>query len=303
VDIDSFGAYYCAVLSRDSTVGCYNFTDYSSYSWRLRRTLGTWGVLLMMTGSQIKPMPDDTPGFETVSINRRSVLATLGTAVTTGLAGCGGGGGGDDGSGDGDDDTESNGNTGGDDQSSDSDTDGDDGSQSDGDDGSQSDGDDGTQSDDDGSQTGDDDGPQTGGDNCPAVPSSYTREDVPATVADEPLATIEVPDSGDVQRQSIVLRVSFTSRGSVNVQSRNNSSTTVEDELSPDQPEVTDEYDLPAGARAQRAEITRTNRVDVYIPADSDVVMVSVAASGPDECLDGSLATIQERMVNSIQLA
>jgi hypothetical protein len=218
----------------------------------------------------VEVMPDSNSRFERGSTDRRSVLAALGTAAATGLAGCGG----DDTEDEGGGDNEANGNT----QSPQTGSDGD------------------------GTRPGGD-GTQPGGGNCPAVPSSYTREDVPATVADETLATIDAPASGpSVERSSGLLAVVFN-MGSINVQSQSNSDTTVEDELSPTASEVTDEYDLPAGARAQREAVPSTVRIDVYIPAAPDVVMVSVAASGPDNCLDGSLGTVRDRMVNSIQLA
>mgnify|MGYP002277017089 CR=1 FL=1 len=222
-------------------------------------------------------MPDDNSRFETIPLDRRSLLASLGTAVTAGFAGCGGGGGGDG-------------------------SDGDDGQSDDGGDGDAG-GDGGTDGNDGGGSDADDGGGAGGGDGCPPVPSSYTREDVPATIADEPLATIGVPASGaEIDSGSATLRVEF-SIGSVTVQSQNNSDTTVEAELAADATEVTDEYDLPEGARAQRTDTGSTNRVDVYIPADPDVVMVTVSASGPGDCLEGSLATIRDEMVNTIQLA
>lgn len=243
----------------------------------------------MSSDPAVETIQDDDTSAETKLINRRSLLATLGVATAAGLAGCGGDSGGDDGGDDG------SGDTGGDDQSSGTDPDSDGGAESGGD-GTESGDDDGTESGGDGTESG-------GGDNCPAVPSSYSREDVPATLADEPLATIGVPDSGaSINNGSALLRVEY-SIGSINVQSENNSDTSVEDELLPDLQEVTDDYDLPAGARAQREEAGASDRVDVYIPNDPDVVMVSVAASGPGECLDGSLATIRDEMVNSIQLA
>jgi hypothetical protein len=135
------------------------------------------------------------------------------------------------------------------------------------------------------------------------MPSSYNRVDVPTTTSDGALATIEVPGSGpSISNGSASLRVEF-SIGSINVQSRNIADTTVEEELSSDMQEVTGQYDLPSGARAQREAVSASNRVDVYVPADSDVVYVSVAASGPGDCLEGTLATIRDRMVDSIQLA
>jgi hypothetical protein len=135
------------------------------------------------------------------------------------------------------------------------------------------------------------------------MPSSYNREDVPATLADQPLATIGVPASGPtINSGSAVLRVEY-SVGSINVQSENNSDSTVEQELSPDLTEVTDQYDLPSSARAQRDPSGTSDRVDVYIPNGSDVVMVSVAAAGPQECFEGTLVMVRDEMVNSIQLA
>jgi hypothetical protein len=204
------------------------------------------------------------------TLERRSLLATVGAVVTTGLAGCGGGDGGsdDDGNDDSDGDTEANGDTNGNDQPS-----------------------------------GSDDSNGGGGDDCPAVPSSYTREDVPTLVSDNPVATIGVPSSGaSINAGSATLRVEYAI-GSVVVQSRDNPDSTVEDELSSGLTEVTDQYDLPSGARAQRAETGTSDRVDVYIPSGSDVVYVSVSAAGPENCLDGSLTTIRDEMVNSIQLA
>lgn len=105
-----------------------------------------------------------------------------------------------------------------------------------------------------------------------------------------------------INRGSAALRVEYQ-RGSINVQSQNSSDTTVEDTLLADLPEVTDEHNLPSGARAQRQEVAGSDRVDVYIPADPDVIYVGVAAAGTDNCLDGSLTTIRDQMVNSIQLA
>jgi len=235
----------------------------------------------MSSDPAVETTQDGDSSAETSSINRRSLLATLGVAAATGLAGCGGDSGGDDGGDDG------SGDTGGDDQSSGTDADSD-----------------GSESGGDGAESGNDDGTESGGgDNCPAVPSSYSREDIPAMLADETLATIGVPDAGaSINSGSALLRVEY-SIGSINVQSEHSADTTVEDELLPDLQEVTDDYDLPAGARAQREEAGASDRVDVYIPNDPDVVMVSVAASGPGECLDGSLATIRDEMVNSIQLA
>lgn len=229
-------------------------------------------------------MSDSNSGSEPVPIDRRSVLAAVGTAVATGLAGCGGGGGGGDGGdggGDGNsgEDVDPTGDTGGNGQSPAGNSGGD------------------------GPGSGGGGGSGSGGGDCATMPSSYTREDVPALVGDEPVATIEVPSSGpSINSGSGGLRVEF-SIGSINVQSRTSTDTTVEDELSSELPEVTDEYDLPSGARAQREEVSRTDRVDVYLPSDSDVVYVSVAASGPDDCLDGTLATVRDRMVDSIQLA
>jgi NAD(P)-dependent dehydrogenase (short-subunit alcohol dehydrogenase family) len=78
---------------------------------------------------------------------------------------------------------------------------------------------------------------------------------------------------------------------------------TVDEELSPDLTEVTDQYGLPSGARAQRDPSGTSDRVDVSIPNGPDVVMVSVAAAGPQECLEGTLVTVRDEMVNSIQLA
>lgn len=239
----------------------------------------------MSVAVSVEPMSDSNHEFESRPVSRRAVLATVGTAAATGLAGCGGNGG----DGDGGDNTDA----GGDGQPS--------GTNSDG---TGSGGDDGTESGDgDDTDSGGGDNSQSGGGNCPSVPSSYAREDVPAMLSDDPVATIGVPESGaSINPGSRVLRVEY-SRGSINVQSRDNPNTTVEAELSSDLTEVTAEYDLPSGARAQRTDIPGGNRVDVYIPADSDVVYVSVAAAGLEECLDGSLTTIRDEMVNSIQLA
>jgi len=227
-------------------------------------------------------MTDDNSAFETAPLDRRALLATLSTAAAAGLAGCGGGGGGDGGDGGSDGDDGGDGDVGG--------NDGDDGDVG-GSDGSS------------GSDTDGGGGGSGGGDGCPAVPSSYTREDVPAMIGDETLATIGVPASGaDIDRGSATLSAEF-SIGSITVQSRNNPDSSVEEELSADATEVTDEYDLPEGARAQRTETGSSNRVDVYVPADSDVVRVTVSASGPGDCLGGSLTTIRDEMVNTIQLA
>lgn len=208
-------------------------------------------------------MSDTNPEPGTVAIERRSIL-TIGAAVAAGLAGCGG-------DGNDSDDQDDNG----------------------GDDGDGSDT--GTEQ-----PTGGGPGAASGGD-CATVPSSYTREDIPAMLSDDPVATINVPSEGaTINRGSATLRVEYAI-GSVVVQSRRRSETTVEDELMPDLSEVTDEYDLPSGARAQREAVAQSDRIDVYIPAGSDVIYVSVAASGPDDCLEGTLPTIRDAMVDSIQ--
>lgn len=127
----------------------------------------------MRIGVSVAPMSDSNPS-KAVPVDRRSVLATLGTTVATGLAGCGGGnGGGDDRNSGGGDSTGTDSDTGGDNGASETDTGGSDGTQS-----------------------GDCEEAQSTESNCPAVPSSYTRADIPATVADETLATIGVPGRG-----------------------------------------------------------------------------------------------------------
>lgn len=226
----------------------------------------------MTLPASLAPMSDDNSRDTTDTMNRRSILATVGTTVALGLAGCGGGGGGDgnddggDGNDDGGDDTDPSGNTDGNAQQSGPDSNG------------------------------------GGGDGCPAVPSSYTTEDVPTMLSNDPAANIGVPSSGaSIESGSGTLRVRYDI-GSVIVQSRNSTNTTVEEELMEGLSDVTDEYDLPSGARAQREGTGTSERVDVYIPSGSDVVYVSVAASGTDECLEGSLGTIRDEMVNSIQV-
>lgn len=141
-----------------------------------------------------------------------------------------------------------------------------------------------------------------GGGRCPAMPGSYDRMEIPTMLSDRPTTTIGVPASGgSVDSQSTVLTVEYDI-GSITVQSDHTSDTTVDEELSPEMAEVTGEYDLPADARAQRETAGISSRVDVYIPDGSGVVMGSVAASAPEECRDGSLGSIRDEMVNSIQL-
>jgi hypothetical protein len=223
-------------------------------------------------------MSDDESGSETELIDRRTVLAAVGTATATGLAGCGGDSGSDDDEEDEDDESDDTGTDGENDQPS-------------------------------GMGPGGGDGPQGGGDGasgggtCATVPSSYTREDVPTILSDDPLATIGVPASGpSVSTRTSGLRVEY-SIGSITVNGQQFPDSSVEEALSTGLEDVTDQYDLPPEARALRNDGTNTDRVEVYLPDGPNVVLVMVSASGPGECLDGPLVTVRDEMVDSVQLA
>jgi len=220
-------------------------------------------------------MSDDGRTRTAASIDRRTFIGVLGAAGVAGLAGCGGDGGdGDEGgeptepSGQGpDDDSEPGGGPGAGDGPG---------------------------------QGGD--GPNAGGGNCPAMPSSFTRRDIPAEPGvSSPLATIEMPtEAADVEADASGISAEFDI-GTVRAEATLVEGSSVQDAAEDGMEEVTGEFDVPDGAIVQSGSQSITEELLVHIPSGSDVVTVRVNATGPGTCID-ALVAIRDRVANSVAL-
>jgi hypothetical protein len=208
------------------------------------------------------------------TVDRRRALAVLGAAATAGLAGCGGGG-----SRSGGDSTPIGGGSAGDPS------------------GTQTAAADGTA------------GGTSGSGSCPSVPLSYSRYGIayPANGGNDPLVTVEAPDTESVTVTTANRRWSLEfgpnrNRMSVRPERRDGSL----DEYAEQgvRTELTDEYDVPEGARvvagSNAGEIPAL--MEVLLPAESGFVTVRIGLTNSENCPEAT-ETIQDRLVNTVELA